>query len=262
MKRVWATVVLAAYSLSACAGRLATNLTSVAADDTPETAARRYREADARFDYQAAVRAANSWRALAPSSIAAVVAEAEAECSLADLASSDGEVEPHVDRALALVQPLVDARSASMPVQSAAGLELAAAEALGLRARQRGAGAAMMLKSIYTHAKASVDLDPNYEQGAARRLLAVILVKAPGWPQGPGDFDGGVKMLEDYVAQYPRVAQGYIHLADAYLDAHRVRDGENALTRARPLLGKNPRARKLFEQTEDRIRVNHNVKSY
>lgn len=255
---------MSAFALvaSACAGQRSANVAPVAADNTKEAAARRYHQADARFDYRAAAHAANSWRALDPSSIEAVVAEADAECSLADLAERDDEVEPHLDRALALVQPFVDSRSASMPTQIAAGLELASAEALGLRARQRGAGAAMLLKAIYTHAKAAVDLDPNYQEGAARRLLAMILVKAPGWPQGPGDYDGGVKMLEDYIAQYPRVAEGYIHLADAFLDAHRLRDAQAMLARARPLLGANPRSKKLFEETSDRIRVNHNVKSY
>jgi hypothetical protein len=249
-------------SLPACFFHHAAAPAPVAIEDSPETAARRYREAAAHFDYAAAAREAASWRALAPGEIAAALAEAESECSLADVAERDDDVEAHVERALAALRPWLEARASSEPAALVGALEYTEAEALGLRARLRGAGAAAMLKTIYAHAKAAADLDPGYLNGAPRRLLAILLVKAPGWPQGPGDFDAGTRMLEEYVLAYPQVPEGFVHLADAYLDGHRVHDAEVALARARPLLGRSPRAQKLFAQTHDRLRMNHSVKSY
>ncbi len=249
--------------LAACAGRYPPGAQPASGPiaDTPEAAAMRNAEAMHHYDYLAALKAANNWLALAPTDAAAAIAVGAAACSLADLSNNDDNINAYIDRAVDALAPFID-KKIPTPKEQVAALEYTAAEALGLRARQRGSGAVLLLKTIYAHAQAAAAADPNFRDGAARRLMGLLMVKAPGWPAGPGDPDSGVKMLEEVTHQFPRVAEGYLLLAEAYLDESRVNEAATILALSKPLLGNNPRTRKLHEEVAERLRTNRGVKAY
>lgn len=215
------------------------------------------------FDYRRALDVAQSWAQSEPSSLEAALAVAQASNALADLSTNDAEATGHIERALAVLKshPLPGGAS-SIPTQQVGMYHFLSAEALGLRVRSQGTSAIQLLPTIVEESELAVKLTPAFEDGAAQRLLGTLLVKAPAWPQGPGDADRGMKILQDAMEHFPARAEGYIHYADVLLDSSRVQDAQRYLGRAKELVGKSPRARKLWLDVEARLKTNKRVKQY
>jgi hypothetical protein len=59
--------------------------------------------------------------------------------------------------------------------------------------------------------------DPRQDKAGAARVLALVLVRAPGWPLGPGDSDAGLKAARQAVALFPDYAPNQLALSEALL---------------------------------------------
>jgi hypothetical protein len=70
------------------------------------------------------------------------------------------------------------------------------AAALGLQARERAATGRDALPHMVELLKRAAAADPSVDRGGPHRLLAILLLRAPGWPLGPGDPEAALPEAE------------------------------------------------------------------
>ena len=76
---------------------------------------------------------------------------------------------------------------------------------------------AHLVAEVERDALRSVQLDPNFRDGAARRLLGTMYVAAPAPFLKHGDSERGLSMLEELAAEQPDRLENQLRLAEAYL---------------------------------------------
>ena len=81
--------------------------------------------------------------------------------------------------------------------------DYALAIALGVQARERHATAARGLPLMVERLRRAAARDPSVDQGGPERVLALVLVRAPAWPIGPGDPEGALDAARAAAARYP-----------------------------------------------------------
>ncbi|HEY2775768.1 MAG TPA: hypothetical protein VGK20_17130 [Candidatus Binatia bacterium] len=101
--------------------------------------------------------------------------------------------------------------------EETAAFQFAWAGIAGRLVQQRGLLAAGMLKDIEKHARRSVELDPNFRDGAATSLLGTMYVAAPSSLLAHGDSEIGLEMLAGLVEKYPDNPEDHLRLAEAYI---------------------------------------------
>ncbi len=87
--------------------------------------------------------------------------------------------------------------------------------ALGLQAREKrstGLDALPLIEKAFQRAAAA---DPDLEQGGPDRALALLYLRAPGWPSGPGDPDLGLDHARRAVERAPDYPPNLLALAEA-----------------------------------------------
>jgi tetratricopeptide (TPR) repeat protein len=89
------------------------------------------------------------------------------------------------------------------------------AVALGIQARERRATGIDALPRMVELLEAAAAGDPGLEHGGPSRVLALVYVRAPGWPTGPGDPDLAFEHAERAVALDPDYAPNQLALAEA-----------------------------------------------
>ena len=114
---------------------------------------------------------------------------------------------------------------------------------------------AHLVGEVERDALRSVELDPNFRDGAARRLLGTLYVAAPAPFLQHGDSERGLAMLEELAAEQPDRLENLLRLAEAYLalgdpapatsSLCRCREGRDLLRRDERLL-----LDRLVEQAE------------
>jgi hypothetical protein len=57
--------------------------------------------------------------------------------------------------------------------------------------------------------------DPDYDQAGPARVRALVLIRAPGWPLGPGDADAGLAAARRAVTLRPQYPPNLLALAEA-----------------------------------------------
>jgi len=87
--------------------------------------------------------------------------------------------------------------------------------ALGLEARAHPTSANDALKSMLEALEGADAADPNYDQAGPSRVQALVLVRAPGWPLGPGDPDAAVTAARRAVELKPQYPPNQLALAEA-----------------------------------------------
>ena len=87
--------------------------------------------------------------------------------------------------------------------------------ALGLQARAHPLRANELLKGMLDALSAAESADPGYDMGGPERVKATVLVRAPGWPLGPGDIDAGVAEARKAVQLRPEHPPNQLALAEA-----------------------------------------------
>jgi hypothetical protein len=77
--------------------------------------------------------------------------------------------------------------------------------------------------------------DPTLDQAGPHRLLALVLLRAPGWPRGPGDPEEGLVVARRAVALAPGYAPNLLALAEALAINEQPGPAREAAKRALPL---------------------------
>lgn len=109
----------------------------------------------------------------------------------------------------------------------AAACQYGKALATGMEARAHPTQALGLLTNMLNYLKAADAVDTYYDQGGPSRVRALVLIRAPGWPLGPGDTDAGLKSAQEAVSLAPNYAPNQLALAEA-LSKNGDADGAHA----------------------------------
>jgi hypothetical protein len=97
----------------------------------------------------------------------------------------------------------------------AAACQYGKAVATGLEARAHPARALGLLGSMLQSLETAEATDPNYDKAGPARVRALVLIRAPSWPLGPGDTDAGLVAARRAVALQPDYPPNVLALAEA-----------------------------------------------
>jgi hypothetical protein len=87
--------------------------------------------------------------------------------------------------------------------------------ALGLDARAHPLHAGDSLKSMIESLSRAEVVDPEFDQAGPARVKALVLLKAPAWPLGPGDPEAGLASARRAVSLRPQYPANVLALAEA-----------------------------------------------
>lgn len=144
-----------------------------------------------------------------PSSVAALSAAIDA-----DAKRSDHEPDAKIRGELA-AEAGRDAEACLSREPQAAACLYGQAIALGLEARALPARAGELLKNMLDSLTRAESADPNYEEAGPARVRALVLIRAPAWPLGPGDSEAGLAAARRAVSLRPLYPANLLALAEA-----------------------------------------------
>ena len=75
--------------------------------------------------------------------------------------------------------------------------------------------------------------EPNYDQAGPARVRALVLIRAPAWPLGPGDTDAGLASARRAVMLQPQYPPNLLTLAEALAKTGDANGARETYTRAR-----------------------------
>jgi tetratricopeptide (TPR) repeat protein len=87
--------------------------------------------------------------------------------------------------------------------------------ALGVQARERQTTALDALPRIEQAFLKAAETDPGLDDAGPDRALALLYLRAPGWPTGPGDPDRGLEHARKAVELRPEYPPNLLALAEA-----------------------------------------------
>ncbi len=86
--------------------------------------------------------------------------------------------------------------------------------------QSKGLLAAPLLAEAETYARRSRELDPEFRDGAATRMLGTLYVMAPASLLKHGDSELGLDLLDQLTEHRPDVIENHLRLAEAYVVLH------------------------------------------
>jgi hypothetical protein len=89
------------------------------------------------------------------------------------------------------------------------------AVALGLEARAHPTHAGELLSSMLDSLARAESADATYDEAGPARVRALVLIRAPGWPLGPGDAEAGLVAARRAVTLRPHYPPNLLALAEA-----------------------------------------------
>jgi len=89
------------------------------------------------------------------------------------------------------------------------------AAALGLQARERSATGKDALPRMVDLLRRAARTDPAIDRAGPHRLLAIVLMRAPSWPLGPGDPEAALPEAEAAAKAAPDFPPNQLALAEA-----------------------------------------------
>ena len=89
------------------------------------------------------------------------------------------------------------------------------AVALGLEARAHPTHAGETLSSMLDFLARAESTDATYDEAGPARVRALVLIRAPGWPLGPGDADAGLVAARRAVTLRPLYPPNLLALAES-----------------------------------------------
>jgi hypothetical protein len=89
------------------------------------------------------------------------------------------------------------------------------AVALGLEVRAHPTRAGELLSSMLEFLTRAESADATYEEAGPARVRALVLIRAPAWPLGPGDAEAGLVAARRAVMLRPRYPPNLLALAEA-----------------------------------------------
>jgi hypothetical protein len=152
----------------------------------------------------------------------------------ADAQRSDIETDSTMRNQLA-ADALSEAQACLNRAPQAAACLYYEAIALGLKARAHPLQANEALKSMLEALNAAETADPDYDQAGPARVKALVLIKAPGWPLGPGDAEAGLASARRALALRPQYPPNVLALAEALAKSGDTHSAEDAYRHAREL---------------------------
>jgi hypothetical protein len=99
--------------------------------------------------------------------------------------------------------------------RQAAACQYGKAVATGMEARAHPTRAVGLLSSMLRNLGNADASDPNYDEAGPSRVRALVLIRAPGWPVGPGDTDAGLAAARRAVSLQPDYPPNVLALAEA-----------------------------------------------
>jgi hypothetical protein len=99
--------------------------------------------------------------------------------------------------------------------------------ALGQQARERKSTGKDAMGKMVDLLHAAIARAPEIDAGGPHRVLAMLLLRAPGWPLGPGDSQAGLEEARAAVRVGPDSAENQLALGEAL-----VANGQSAEARA------------------------------
>lgn len=100
------------------------------------------------------------------------------------------------------------------------------AVAIGVQARERPSTGLDAVPRMIELLEASIATRPALERAGPHRVLALVYLRAPEWPMGPGDAELGLSHARSAVELYPDYAPNLLALGEA-LAANRDRTGSH-----------------------------------
>jgi hypothetical protein len=152
----------------------------------------------------------------------------------ADARRSDAETDSKIRDQLA-VDAGRNAQACLERAPQAAACQYYDAVALGLKARAHPLQANEALKAMLEALRSAEAADPEYDQAGAARVKALVLVRAPAWPLGPGDAEAGLASARRAVALRPDYPPNVMALAEALAKTGDTHGAEESYRRARDL---------------------------
>jgi hypothetical protein len=143
------------------------------------------------------------------SSVPALAAAIEA-----DSTRSDHEADSNTRAELAAYAER-DAQACLAREPDAAACLYGHAVALGLEARAHPTRAGELLNAMLSALTRAESADPAYDDAGPARVRALVLIRAPGWPLGPGDAEAGLIAARRAVALKPVYPPNLLALAEA-----------------------------------------------
>jgi tetratricopeptide (TPR) repeat protein len=114
------------------------------------------------------------------------------------------------------------------------------AVALGLQARDRPVTADDGLKRMVQFLRETASEAPLLDEAGPERVLALLLVRAPGWPVGPGDAEQAIPHARRAVELRPDYPPNQLALGEVLINNGDKAGGRAALLRAIELAGAPP----------------------
>lgn len=105
--------------------------------------------------------------------------------------------------------------------------------ALGLQAKAHPTSANASLKAMLDALNKADASDPNYDHAGPARVRALVLLRAPGWPLGPGDADAGLASARRAVELHPEFPPNQLALGEALAKTGDASGSRQAYERAR-----------------------------
>jgi len=144
-----------------------------------------------------------------PSSVPALAAAIEA-----DSRRSDRETDSKTRTELA-ADAGRDAQACLAREPEAAACLYGHAVALGLEAKAHPTRAGELLNGMLDALARAESADPAYDEAGPARVRALVLLRAPGWPLGPGDAEAGLAAARRAAALKPLYPPNLLALAEA-----------------------------------------------
>ncbi len=173
-----------------------------------------------------AVRSTAPDAAMSVEQLAAAVAE--------DARRSDTETDSKIREQLA-ADAGRDAQACLERAPQAAACLYYHAIALGLEARAHPLRAGEALKGMLDALSGAEAADAQIDEAGPARVKALVLVKAPAWPLGPGDPEAGLASARRAVALKPQYPPNELAVAEALAKTGDSRGAREAYGRARAL---------------------------
>ena len=163
----------------------------------------------------------------APDTVEALASAIQSVATRSDHAT-DGDTRARLaDQAMSYAD-----RCMSMAAQDPACL-YGRALALGLQARAHPTSANASLKAMLDALNKADTSDPNYDQAGPARVRALVLLRAPGWPLGPGDSEAALTSARRAVQLHPEFPPNQLALGEALAKAGDANGSRQAYERAR-----------------------------
>jgi hypothetical protein len=112
--------------------------------------------------------------------------------------------------------------------------------ALGLEAKEHPMRAANLLSDMLETLARAEAADPYYDEAGPARVQALVLIRAPGWPLGPGDPEHGLAAALRAAALRPAYPPNLLALAEVQSKMGAESDARSSYGRARDAAGKLP----------------------